>query len=250
MKLFESNFDNTIPVEMRRNIFRGKNLGSVYTEEQKEAIRTGTFKDLYIGDYWTDSGVVWRIADMDYFWKTWAMVPTDSDIPREAHHIVIIPDNSLFTSKMYNTDSNTGGFANSLVMAGGMGLGRFQNFFGENNIVVFKDIYTNAVDSSGNITGITTIPGSISIPNQIQLFGNRILYALSVTGMSMNQTYSSLQFSLMKLSPYYIQPPKTAYYWTKDVASSNAFIALSGRSTFPTKCSIDKGVRPYALITG
>ena len=48
-----------------RNIFRGKNLGSAVTEEQKTAIQSGTFDDLFVGDYWEIDGVKWRIVDMD-----------------------------------------------------------------------------------------------------------------------------------------------------------------------------------------
>ena len=38
-------------------IYRGNNLGSSVTEEQWNAIQSGTFEDLYIGDYWTISRV-------------------------------------------------------------------------------------------------------------------------------------------------------------------------------------------------
>lgn len=38
-----------------KNIYRGKNLGSKLTNEQKNAIITGSFDDLYIGDYWEGS---------------------------------------------------------------------------------------------------------------------------------------------------------------------------------------------------
>lgn len=58
---------NILKPENHRNIFRGKNLGTVVTDAQKKAIQDGTFDDLFIGDYWTINGTVYRIADMDYF---------------------------------------------------------------------------------------------------------------------------------------------------------------------------------------
>lgn len=39
-------------VEMHRNIFRGKELGTSVTSSQLAAIQNGTFDDLYVGDYW------------------------------------------------------------------------------------------------------------------------------------------------------------------------------------------------------
>ena len=49
------------------SIYRGKNLGTTVTEEQWEAISSGSFTDLYIGDYWVIGGVNWRIAAFDYY---------------------------------------------------------------------------------------------------------------------------------------------------------------------------------------
>ena len=44
------------------SLFRGKSLGTSVTAAQWAAIGAGTFDDLFIGDYWTINGIVWRIA--------------------------------------------------------------------------------------------------------------------------------------------------------------------------------------------
>lgn len=49
---------------MHRNIFRGKSLGESITAEQLEVIRDGSFRDLYVGDYWEINGTKYRIADI------------------------------------------------------------------------------------------------------------------------------------------------------------------------------------------
>ena len=49
------------------SIYRGKYLGSSVTAEQYTAISSGTFEDLYIGDYWTIGGVNYRIAAFNYY---------------------------------------------------------------------------------------------------------------------------------------------------------------------------------------
>ena len=50
--------------EMHRNIFRGKSLGESITAEQLEVIRDGSYRDLYVGDYWEINGTKYRIADI------------------------------------------------------------------------------------------------------------------------------------------------------------------------------------------
>lgn len=39
------------------SVYRGKNLGSAFTDEQSAAIRAGTFKDIYVGDSWQFTNV-------------------------------------------------------------------------------------------------------------------------------------------------------------------------------------------------
>ncbi len=51
-----------LPPEMHRNVFRGKCLGESITEEQMIAIRKGSFRNLYVGDYWEINGTKYRIA--------------------------------------------------------------------------------------------------------------------------------------------------------------------------------------------
>lgn len=51
----------------RRQVYRGKNLGTSLTDEQAEAIRDGSFKGMFIGDYWEGELTKWVIADFDYY---------------------------------------------------------------------------------------------------------------------------------------------------------------------------------------
>ena len=60
----------SISPEAHSRIFRGKNLGTSVTAAQKAAIQDGTFKDLFLGDYWVINDVTWRIVDMDYWYNT------------------------------------------------------------------------------------------------------------------------------------------------------------------------------------
>ena len=90
-------FDN-IP-QMHREIFRGKSLGSTYTADQKEAISSGTFHDLWIGDYWTINGHKYYIADFDLYYNT-----GDSTNYNQTHHAVVILEGGADqTSRVYGT---------------------------------------------------------------------------------------------------------------------------------------------------
>lgn len=64
-------------------VYRGKALGSSFTSAQSEAIRSGKFIDLYIGDYWTVNGVDYIIAAFDYWLNT-------GDTPCTKHHVAEI----------------------------------------------------------------------------------------------------------------------------------------------------------------
>lgn len=72
--------------------YRGKNLGTTITPAQLEAIISGTFEDLYVGDYWlldmsgtgNSSQQVVKIADVDYFYKR------DISAGVSGHHIVAL----------------------------------------------------------------------------------------------------------------------------------------------------------------
>ena len=66
------------------SIFRGNSLGSSISSTQWSEISAGTFKDLFIGDYWTINNINWRIAAFDYWLRC-------GDTECTTHHIVIVP---------------------------------------------------------------------------------------------------------------------------------------------------------------
>lgn len=76
--------DSFAPVELRRVIFRGKNLGTALTAVQKAAIKDASFKGMFLGDYWNIGGRIWRIVDMDYWYNC-------GDTAFISHHLVIMP---------------------------------------------------------------------------------------------------------------------------------------------------------------
>lgn len=58
-------------VSLRNTVIRGNNLGTSFTDSQKNAIKNGSFDDLFLGDYWVDSlGTKWIIAGFNHFAMT------------------------------------------------------------------------------------------------------------------------------------------------------------------------------------
>lgn len=92
--------------EMHNQIYRGKNLGTIFTETQKQTISDGKFHDLWIGDYWVIDGRTYRIVDFDSFYG----------VGTQTHHAVIIPDAPVdSTAYAYHTaDDGTKYGASSL----------------------------------------------------------------------------------------------------------------------------------------
>lgn len=84
--------------QMHREIFRGKSLGSTYTAAQKEAISSGTFHDLWIGDYWTINGHKYYIADFDLFYYKGG---STSLLNTEHHAVVILEGGADQTPRAY-----------------------------------------------------------------------------------------------------------------------------------------------------
>lgn len=89
---------NIISPINNRNIYRGKYLGSSLTEAQLTEIYNGTFKDMFIGDYWTINNIDYVIADIDYFYKR-----GNSD-QKTTHHLVLMPRRPMDFASMCEAD--------------------------------------------------------------------------------------------------------------------------------------------------
>ena len=87
--------------ESHNNIYRGKNLGRSLTNIQLQGIKDGTFKDLYVGDYFDFGTQKLCIAHLDYFYLRTGISVTTS--PLSTHHLVLISDhvhgNCIYSAK-------------------------------------------------------------------------------------------------------------------------------------------------------
>lgn len=219
-----------------RNIFRGKNLGSAVTEAQKTAIQSGTFDDLFVGDYWEIDGTKWRIVDMDYWLNT--------GLPNAVltkHHLVIMPDKALYNYAMDETGSAENGYSGSTLYISGMETAKtiISNIFSD-MIITHKEQLVSGITEDGNAK-ITLTDSDIEIPDEIMLYGTRI------ASYKTQGTYSKTQLKLFDIAAEYISTRET--YWLRDVASTTDFCAVLATGNTGTQyAGSSLGIRPVFAI--
>lgn len=220
-------------------VYRGKNLGSAVTAAQWAAIQAGTFKDLFIGDYWTINGINWRIAAFDYYLA--------SDMPD--HHVVIVPDTSLYIAKMNDSSTTAGGYAGSQMRTTNLATAKtnINNAFGSDHILTFSESLVNAV-SSGLPSGISTYECTVELMTERQVYGSPIFSGCpwgSSTVPALN-TKDRTQFPLFALNPYMAS---LSWYWLRDIVSDSNFAGSNGATAgYAAAGYADGGVRPYFCI--
>lgn len=102
--MFFDFLDEIADLPMRKKIFRGKNLGASISEEQNDAIKDGSFKGMFVGDYWEIGEDQFVIYDMDYY--------VSSNVP---HHLILCENKLIGPYVMSDLTSGSVGFANSYV---------------------------------------------------------------------------------------------------------------------------------------
>ena len=219
-------------------VYRGKNLCSAVTAAQWAAIQAGTFKDLFIGDYWTINGINWRIAAFDYYL---ASDMTD-------HHVVIVPDTSLYTAKMNTSATTSGGYAGSQMRTTNLATAKttINNAFGSDHILTFSAPLVNAV-SSGMPSGISTYDCTVELMTERQVYSSSIFSGCpwgSSTVPALN-TKDRTQFPLFALNPHLAS---LSWYWLRDIVTDAYFAASNGATAGYASASYDGGVRPYFCI--
>lgn len=238
-------YGETIPVEVRRNIFRGKNLGTQVTDEQYAAIADGSFRDLYIGDYWEINHNRWRIVDINYWIGT-------GDQECTTPHLVIMPDISLMQAKMNDTDTTVGGYVGSQMASTKIdeALEIVHGVFANEHILVHREILTNTV-TNGIPAGGGWYGNTIVLPNEIMLCGSHVITpSNNGTIISYRYTIDRVQLALMKAHPKYIDGDGHGF-WLRDIASDKNFVSMfnTGHLTgYPS--SRELGVRPVFGVIG
>lgn len=232
-----------------RNIFRGKNLGSSFTEEQLAHIHDGSFKDLYVGDYWEVPGkdYEWQIADINY----WTGSTEGSNGPILQNHIVVIPTKPIGTSVMMDSNIVTGGYIASKVckeVLSSLKKSEIDPFFGANNIRKHRQTLSNAFYEDTNTLDHAIKWIDIDLPDTVAIYGNFNLGRIP--------TYNPMSFNKGQLASLRLNPENIGFdnndvphYWTRNISSKYGYLTINNVGQPATYDSnVEKGIRPIFAV--
>lgn len=230
--------DGFAPVELRRVLFRGKNLGTALTAAQKAAIKDGSFKGMFLGDYWSIGGRIWRIVDMDYWYNC-------GDTAFTSHHLVIMPDEALYNAQMNTTNVTTGGYVGSAMYKSNLANAKtIVNAAFQGSVLTHREYLCNAV-ANGRPSGGAWFDSSIELPNEPMMYGHPHFSPTS-DGSTVPSIYtiSKTQLALFMVCPRFIVN-RSYNQWLRDVVSSAYFARVDDYgNTHYNGASGSYGVRP------
>lgn len=236
-----SEFAGMVSAVNHRNVYRGKNLGTSVTSAQKAAIQAGTFDDLFIGDYWVINGVTWVIADMDYFYNC-------GDTEFTKHHLVIVPNGSLYNAQMNESNVTTGGYVGSKMYTENLDSAKATISAAFSDMVLsHREYLTNAV-TDGHPSAGGWFDSTVELMNEIMVYGTHI-YAPANNGVTIpaRHTVAKQQLALFALNPRAIN--NRATIWLRDAVSATRFAVVGdGGDADYYGASLSRGVRPEFCI--
>ena len=229
-------------------IYRGKNLGSSLTAEQAAAIKAGTFKDIYLGDYWKIGGRDFVVAGFDYWYKC-------GDTSCNTHHVVIIPRSQLYTYKFNPTNTTEGGYVGSDLYKNGLTQAKeiFNTAFGSAHILNHREFLVNAV-ANGKPTGSDWYDSTVELMNENMVYGGRQFSPMpdgtDPWNTCRNYTIDKSQLPLFRLAPW-MSFVRDQWCWLRDVVSAAYFAACYGDGGADCgSASYARGVWPAVGLTG
>lgn len=229
-------------------VYRGKALGTSVTSEQWAAIKAGTFKDLYLGDYWSIGGVDYLIAAFNY-WLTCG------DTACNTNHLLVVTRNNLYNAGMNSSNITTGGYVGSEMYKTGLAQAKttINNAFGSAHILNHRQYLVNAV-TSGAPTGTDWYDSTVELMNENMVYGGRQFSpmpngATNPWDTCRNYTIDKSQLPLFHLAPWLIC--NRQWYWLRDVVSAAGFASVGYDGDAGGNSASDAiGVRPVVGLIG
>lgn len=238
--------------------YRGKDLTSYFTSgNMSTAIAAGTFDDIFPGDYiiksvtvdgTTYSNVKWIVADLDYHLHR-------GDTETTAHHVVMIPESNIGTSKMNNSDTTAGGYQGSYMW--GTTIPKYVTgitaAFGSDHVLTHRERLTKQMDANsyaggggmGNGATVYTdgewVNVSVNIPNEAMMYGHAPFASSGRDTYDCNKQLAAFRYGQ--------NFTRTSWCWLRDVASAIYFAIVGGYGEADCYYASNvRGVRPYFLL--
>lgn len=223
------------------SIYRGKFLGNSVTGDQYAAIQSGTFDDLYIGDYWTIGGVNYRIAAFDYYYNV-------GDTPLLDHHAVIVPDKSLYNATMNATNITTGGYTGSVMRTTNLATAKttIKTAF-NGHVVNHRQLLVNAVTGIGQASGWAWFYCEVELMNEVMVYGST---AWGVAAYNSGYNVASSHGVLPLFAIRHDLVDNLENYWLRDVCTAASFTFVNNNGIAGNyNASGSYGVRPAFSIS-
>ena len=220
------------------SIYRGKDLGTSVTPEQWANIANGSFKDLYIGDYWVINGTTYLIAAFNYYYNT-------GDTRLITNHITLVPAGHLYMHRMNPTNTAEGGYVGSEMYTTGLDQAKTKihaDFSG--HVITHRRYLCNAV-ADGQASGGAWFDSDVELMNEVMALGS----VVNGAGGLYNIGAEKSQLPLFALRPDLLTI-RAATCWLRDVCSATHFAYLHGTGyTGAYGAGIVIGVRPVFSIS-
>ena len=239
--------------QTHNNIFRGQNLGALDATHIAN-IQNGTFRGMFIGDYFSINGSNYVIAGINYkishgdnssLGNHVVLMPSDwSKTPTQT----LAPDGST-THYMNDTDTTAGGFAGSKLYKTYLPQiqTKLETDFGS-NLMSFRTIVSTDVDDSGAPDQAEWRDAKVGIPNEVMIYGTT-LNGNNKNGSWYNIGDETSQLPLMRLNDAERNFNRQDV-WLRDVhsASEFAYASAHGDNDWGGASLAWVGVRAFFLI--
>lgn len=229
------------------SIFRGKNLGTSYTAAMSTAIQNGSFDDIYVGDYLTINGTVYRVAGCN-------LLKNCGDNVSIGNNLCLVPDSALYNAQMHNTDSGayesgsvandtTGAYANSDMRTTNLAdaTQKIITDFGSSHVISYRDILPNAT-ADGQASGWAWYDCKVELMSEVMVYGTKVWGNSGYEVGCLNE-----QFPLFRLNPESIHC--RFHYWLRSVRSAASFANVSSTGNANhSNAPLALGVRPFFFV--
>ena len=223
---------------VHNGIYRGKALPA-FTDDMYETIKSGTFKDMYIGDKVTAFGYEWQIAHFDYFGVSSSL----------GHHVVLVCVDSKRSSS-YEESKNasrytgyTGSYLEQNIKAM---FSAMETTYGARRYCKKIKVYvdTAMTTSGGNHyrIGQNLVESEIFPLNVPMVFGVKAPFAMQEDG----RMDCRGQLALFRLNPSLWHEAQA--YWLENVQNNGAAWAVAEGRIKPLMRTDSCKLKPFIVI--
>lgn len=233
------------------SIYRGKDITDLfYNGTLSQQIAAGTFDDIFIGDYiiGRNSNRKYIVADINYRLHC-------GDTECTTPHVLMIPERSMGTAKMNDSNITTGAYVGSKMYTDYLAPFKtvIQNDFEVGHILSHRSYMPNAV-TNGYESGGAWVDSTIDLMNELMVYGSNIFHnVMNGTNVPTSHTIDKSQLSLFRLDKSKIitkdDSGNRTWWWLRDVVSASNFAYVNTAGYAGSASASDsRGVRPAFLI--